>query len=115
MVADKAEAYCPRLEGLAPWFLRSRNCLDTYELLNKSAKPSGLAAFALASFSAKGAKMNSRPSKDGRKCDIHLIELESIFLAGTIGSYRAVIIEDIIDELRPLGLWQPPRPFHEPH
>ena len=36
VVADKAEAYCPRLEGLVPWFLRSRNCLDTYELLNKS-------------------------------------------------------------------------------
>jgi hypothetical protein len=36
VVADKAEAYCPRLEGLGPWFLRSRNCLNTYELLNKS-------------------------------------------------------------------------------
>jgi hypothetical protein len=34
VVAEKAEAYCPRLEGLAPWFLRRRNCLDTYELLN---------------------------------------------------------------------------------
>jgi hypothetical protein len=36
VVADKAQTYCPRLEGLGPWFLRSRNCLDTYELLNKS-------------------------------------------------------------------------------
>ena len=35
VVADKAQTYCPRLEGLGPWFLRSRNCLDTYELLNK--------------------------------------------------------------------------------
>jgi hypothetical protein len=36
VVADKAKAYCPRLEGLAPWFLRSRNCPDTYiyEFLN---------------------------------------------------------------------------------
>jgi hypothetical protein len=34
VVADKAQTYCPRLEGLGPWFLRSRNCLDTYELLN---------------------------------------------------------------------------------
>ena len=36
VVADKAQTYCPRLEGLGPWFLRSRNCLDTYELLNES-------------------------------------------------------------------------------
>jgi hypothetical protein len=35
VVAEKAEAYCPRLEGLASWFLMSRNCLDTYELPNK--------------------------------------------------------------------------------
>ena len=35
VVADKAKTYCPRLEGLAPWFLRSQNCLDTYELLNR--------------------------------------------------------------------------------
>jgi hypothetical protein len=34
VVADKAQTYCPRSEGLGPWFLRSRNCLDTYELLN---------------------------------------------------------------------------------
>jgi hypothetical protein len=34
VVADKAQTYCPRLEGLGPWFLRSRNFLDTYELLN---------------------------------------------------------------------------------
>ena len=34
MVADKAQTYCPRLEGLGPWFLRRRNCLDTHELLN---------------------------------------------------------------------------------
>jgi hypothetical protein len=36
VVADKAQTYCPRLEGLVPWFLRNRSCLDTYELLNNS-------------------------------------------------------------------------------
>jgi hypothetical protein len=36
-VADKAQTYGPRLEGLAPWFLRNANCQNTYtyELLNK--------------------------------------------------------------------------------
>ena len=34
MVADKAQTYCPRFEGLVPWFLRNRSCLDTYELLS---------------------------------------------------------------------------------
>ena len=34
VVADKAQAYCPRLEGLVPWFLINRRCLDTFELLN---------------------------------------------------------------------------------
>ena len=38
VVADKAQTYCPRLEGLAPWFLRSRNCPDTYKLLNSLMK-----------------------------------------------------------------------------
>jgi hypothetical protein len=33
VVADKAQAYWPRLAGLAPWFLRKANCQDTYELL----------------------------------------------------------------------------------
>jgi hypothetical protein len=32
-VADKAQTYWPRLEGLARWFLRNANCQDTYELL----------------------------------------------------------------------------------
>ena len=36
MVADKPQAYCPRLEGLVPWFLINRSCLDTFELLNSS-------------------------------------------------------------------------------
>jgi hypothetical protein len=36
VVTDKAQTYWPRLEGLAPWFLRNANCPDTYELLNKS-------------------------------------------------------------------------------
>src|ERR671910_2722322 len=36
VVADKAQTYWPRLEGLAPWFLRNANGQDTYELLNKS-------------------------------------------------------------------------------
>ena len=31
---NKAQTYWPRLEGLAPWFLRNANCQDTYELLN---------------------------------------------------------------------------------
>jgi hypothetical protein len=35
VVADKAQAYWPRLEGLAPWFLRNANCQDTYELLSR--------------------------------------------------------------------------------
>ena len=35
MVADKAQTYWPRLEGLAPWFLRNANCQDSYELLNQ--------------------------------------------------------------------------------
>jgi hypothetical protein len=34
VVADKAQTYRPRLEGLAPWFLRNANCQGTYELLN---------------------------------------------------------------------------------
>ena len=33
VVADKAQTYGLRLEGLAPWFLRNANCQDTYELL----------------------------------------------------------------------------------
>ena len=47
----------------------------------------------------------------GRKCDIHLIELESILLAGSIGRYRLVMIEDVVDEIRPFDLGQTPRPF----
>jgi hypothetical protein len=35
VVADKAQTHCPHSERLAPWFLRNRSCLDTYELLNK--------------------------------------------------------------------------------
>ena len=31
---DKAQTYCPRLEGLVPWLLRSRSRLDTYERFN---------------------------------------------------------------------------------
>ena len=31
VVADKAQTYWPRLEGLAPWFLRNANGQDTYE------------------------------------------------------------------------------------
>jgi Sel1 repeat len=34
VVADKAQTHCPHSERLAPWFLRNRSCLDTYELLN---------------------------------------------------------------------------------
>ena len=29
VVADKAQTYWPRLEGLAPWFLGNANCQDT--------------------------------------------------------------------------------------
>ena len=36
-MAGKPQAYCPRLEGLVPWFLINRRCLDTFELLNISA------------------------------------------------------------------------------
>ena len=46
-----------------------------------------------------------------RKCNIHLIEPESIFLAGSVGSYQLVVIEDVIDEIRSFGLGQAPRPF----
>jgi hypothetical protein len=35
VAADKAQTYCPRLEGLAPWFFAKASCPDTYELLNK--------------------------------------------------------------------------------
>jgi hypothetical protein len=35
VAADQAQTYCPRLEGLGPWFLRNANSQDTYELLNK--------------------------------------------------------------------------------
>jgi hypothetical protein len=35
VVADKAQTYCPRLEGLVSWFL---SCLDTYEHLNNTAQ-----------------------------------------------------------------------------
>ena len=34
VMANKAQTYWPRLEGLAPWFLRNANCQDTYELLS---------------------------------------------------------------------------------
>jgi hypothetical protein len=30
VVADKAQTYWPRLEGLAPWFLRNANCQDFF-------------------------------------------------------------------------------------
>jgi hypothetical protein len=35
VAADKAQTYCPRLEGLAPWFFGKASCPDTYELLNR--------------------------------------------------------------------------------
>ena len=35
MVADKAQTYCPRLEGLVPGSFENRICLDNYELLNR--------------------------------------------------------------------------------
>jgi len=35
VVADKAQTYCPRLEGLVSWFL---SWLDTYEHLNNTAR-----------------------------------------------------------------------------
>jgi hypothetical protein len=38
VAADKAQTYCPRLEGLAPWFFGKASCPDTYELLNNSRK-----------------------------------------------------------------------------
>ena len=65
MVADKAEAYCPRLEGLAPWFLRSRNCLDTCELLNN---------FASSDFTVK----KFSPRRTQRGCAATEIETEII-------------------------------------
>src|SRR5947208_5753097 len=33
VVADEAQAYCPRAEGLGPWGLSNSCCPDTYELL----------------------------------------------------------------------------------
>src|SRR5262249_52125513 len=45
----------------------------------------------------------------------HLIELESILLAGSIGRYRPVMIEDVVDEIRPLDLGQTSRPFDKAH
>ena len=38
VVADKTQTHCPRLERLVPKVLKNRKCLDTYELLNKSAR-----------------------------------------------------------------------------
>jgi hypothetical protein len=35
VVADEAQAYCPRAEGLVPWVLPNSCCPDTYELPNK--------------------------------------------------------------------------------
>jgi hypothetical protein len=43
----------------------------------------------------------------GLKRDIHLIELESVLFAGPIRRYRPVMIEDVVDKLRPFGLGQP--------
>jgi hypothetical protein len=34
VVAEKAQTYWPRLEGLADWLLRNANCQNTYELRN---------------------------------------------------------------------------------
>jgi hypothetical protein len=34
VAADKAQTYCPRLEGSPPGFLGKASCPDTYELLN---------------------------------------------------------------------------------
>jgi hypothetical protein len=36
VVADKAQTYWPRLEGLAPWCLRNANCQELTNLLNKT-------------------------------------------------------------------------------
>src|SRR5262245_19726459 len=61
--------------------------------------------------------IDRRPSTPsaGRKRDIHLIKLESVLLTAAIGGYRLVVIQDIVDELRPLGLGQAPRPFDKAH
>jgi hypothetical protein len=46
VAADKAQTYCPRLEGLAPWFFGKASCPDTYELLNSLIfSPAGIAGF----------------------------------------------------------------------
>jgi hypothetical protein len=34
VLADKAQTHCPRLERLAPEFLKNRSCPDTHEFLN---------------------------------------------------------------------------------
>jgi hypothetical protein len=34
VAADKAQTYCPRLEGSPPGFLGKASCPDTYELLS---------------------------------------------------------------------------------
>ena len=51
----------------------------------------------------------------GRERYIHLIELESVLLAGTIGRYQLVAIQDIIDKTRPRGLGQASSPFDQAH
>jgi hypothetical protein len=36
VVADEAQAYCPRLQRLVPWCSPIHSCLDIYEFLNIS-------------------------------------------------------------------------------
>jgi hypothetical protein len=41
VVADKAQIYWPRLERLAPWFLRNANCQDTLIKFNSAGPTRG--------------------------------------------------------------------------
>ncbi len=59
--------------------------------------------------------MPARGAFAARKRDIHLLKLEGVPLARSIGRDRPVVAEDIDDEGRPFGVEQEPRPFDEGH
>src|SRR5215469_17871421 len=42
--------------------------------------------------------------------NVHLIKLERVLLSAVIGHFLAITIENVLDKVRPSGLWQPVRP-----
>jgi hypothetical protein len=54
---------------------------------------------------------NSEVSSDCEQANIHLIKLEGVFFPAAIGGYCSVAIQNIVDELRPVGFGQTARPF----